>query len=109
MTLTPSFWAAWTVASISWVARPPNPPGTPAPPDVVGQDAPVPRLDRVADSLADAIRSQHGRLEVVAREQVELLLAIVVAGDRPLHLEVIAPAAELDPLVAPVGDLGRDQ
>ena len=41
-------------------------------------------------------------MQIVAGEQVELVLAVVVLAEGALHLEVVAPAAQLQALVAPL-------
>src|SRR5205823_5328898 len=77
-------------------------------PDIVGQDSAMAWFDRVAHRLADAVGAEYRGLKIMSGEQVELLLAVVVVADCPLDFEMIGPAAELDALVAPFGDLGGE-
>jgi hypothetical protein len=67
----------------------------------------MPWLDGIADGLPDAMTGKHRGLQVVACEEVELVLAVLVLAESSLHLEVIAPRDELQSLVTPVARLGR--
>ncbi len=77
-------------------------------PDVVGQQEPVPGLDRFADGVTNAVGAQHRNAEVQAIEQGKLSGAVVVLAGGALHLEMITPTAEFHALVAPLGDLGDE-
>src|SRR5262249_11204250 len=77
-------------------------------PDVIGKDALVARLDPIADRLADTMIAQDRRRQIVPPEQVELLWTIVRVAEGALHLEMIAPASQVEPLIAPfAGFLGQ--
>ena len=58
-------------------------------------------VDGITHGLADAVSCENGRRQVLAREQLELLFAIILFAERALHLEVVAPAGQLQPLIAP--------
>ncbi len=68
----------------------------------------MPRLDAIADCLANPMIAEHQERQIVAGQQIELVLAVIVVAQRPLHFEVIAPAAQLQPLIAPVVELLRE-
>ena len=67
----------------------------------------MPGFDAVAHGLADAVIGENEHLQIVTRQQVELSLAVFVFAQGSLHLEVIAPAAEFEALIAPVVELLR--
>ncbi len=77
-------------------------------PHLVGEDAAVALVDRVvADGLALEVVRDRPDLEVVLLEQGEL--ALDVAGLVPApRVEVVAPAGELEAVVAPPGGELRD-
>lgn len=73
-------------------------------PDRGGQDALVPLVDRVvADGLADQVVGDREDLQVVLRELLALAVEVVALGQRPVDLEVVAPAGDLQAVVAPLG------
>jgi hypothetical protein len=64
------------------------------------QDRLVALVDSVADRLADEMRRDGMHREVVALELVALLGAVRGFFERPGGIEVVAPAGQLEPLVA---------
>ena len=69
----------------------------------------MPRVDRIGDALADEMRADRPAAEAVPLEQVALRLHVVRLGDRPVDLEVVAPAGELDAVEAPLLQLADEQ
>ena len=76
--------------------------------DLRGEDAAVPVVDRVADGLADEVRAERPDAEAVLLQQAADGLRVAGIGDRPVDLEVVAPAGELEAVVAPARDLRRE-
>ena len=77
-------------------------------PDPVGQDRPVPLVDRVvADGLALEVVGDRPDLEAVLLQQVELALDVRVVLRGPPHVEVVAPAGDLEAVVPPLGRRAR--
>ena len=72
------------------------------------QDPLVARVDRVRHSLADEVGADRPAAEAVALEQCPALLDVPRIGDRPVDLEVIAPAGELDAVEAPRTEIGGE-
>ena len=105
---TPSCCASRAVSFISSAARWRTPSGSPSPQTCDGQDAAVPLVDRVvADGLALEVVGDRVDLEVVLLEQVELALDVAVVVPAP-GVEVVAPAGDLEAVVAPPGgELGH--
>ena len=78
-------------------------------PDVRGQDRLVPRVDRVvADGLALEVVGDRVDLEAVLLEQVQLALDVGVVLGRLPRVEVVAPAGDLQAVVAPLGRQAGD-
>jgi hypothetical protein len=67
-----------------------------------GEDRLVPLVDRVADRLPHEVVADRPDLQVLRRERVVPALAVrlAVGADRLAHLEVVAPAGELEAVVA---------
>ena len=61
----------------------------------------MPLIDRIADRLAHEVRAEREAPETLAFEQLSAGPPVVRIGDRGSHVEVVAPAGELEPLVAP--------
>ena len=73
-------------------------------PDPGGQDVLVPLVDRVvADRLADQVVGDREDLEVVLGEGGPLAVDVRLVGERLVDLEVVAPAGDLQAVVAPLG------
>ena len=73
-------------------------------PDPCRQDAPVPLVDRVvAHGLPDQVVGDRPHAEVVLRQRLPLALGVGVVGERPVHLEVVTPAGDLQAVVPPLG------
>ena len=69
--------------------------------DVRGQGGLVAGVyERVADGLADEVVADGVAFEAVLREQATLLLDVIVFREGLPHLEVVAPAGELQAVVA---------
>ena len=101
---TPSFAAARAVSFISLAARWRTPSGLPSPQIRGGQDALMAFVDRmVADRLPDQVVGDGVDRQVVLGEHLPLLVHIGVIGERPVDLEVVAPARDLQTVVAPLG------
>src|SRR5438067_6420588 len=62
-------------------------------------------IHQIADGLADAVVAQDRNGQLMPGEEFELLAAVIVFAERPLHLAVVAPAAEFQPLIAPLARL----
>ena len=60
------------------------------------------RVDRISDALADEMRADRPAAEAVPLEEIALRLRVVRLGDRPVDLEVVSPARELDAVEAPL-------
>jgi hypothetical protein len=69
-------------------------------PDALGEDGPVALVDRIADGLADEVVADGEGGEAVIGEELPLLGAVVVLLQRALDVEVVAPARELEAVVA---------
>jgi hypothetical protein len=67
-------------------------------PDLRRNDRAVALVDRVAHRLADEVRADRPALEPVLLEQLALLAEVVGLSQRPVDLEVVAPAGELQPV-----------
>ena len=73
-------------------------------PDAGRQDALVPLVDRVvADRLADQVVGDGVDVQVVLRQRLQLPVHIGLVGHRLVDLEVVAPAGDLEAVVAPLG------
>ena len=59
-------------------------------------------VHRIANRLADAVIAEYGHGKLVPAEEVELVPAVVVFAQGSLHFTVIAPAAQVQTLVAPL-------
>jgi hypothetical protein len=98
------------VAIISSAARWRTPSGSPSPQTCGGQDGLVALVDAVADRLADEVVGDGEELQVVLREQRLAFLDVGVRGGAA-HVEVVAPAGELEAVVAHLarerGELGE--
>src|SRR5690606_30129085 len=71
-------------------------------PDARGQDPLVPLVDRVvADGLPDEMVGDRPDLEVVLLQRLQLARDVGVVGQGLVHLEVVAPAGDLQAVVAP--------
>ena len=66
----------------------------------------MPRVDRVGNSLPHEVRPDRPAAQPVSLEQLALRLDVAGIGDRPVDLEVVAPAGELDAVEAPASELG---
>jgi hypothetical protein len=67
------------------------------------QNVAVALVDRVvADRLADEMVGDREDLEVVFLQGLALAVDIAGLGERAVDLEVVAPAGDLEPVVAPV-------
>ena len=66
----------------------------------------MPAVDAIANRLADAMvaEDRHAQFQAVDSRS-SLLRAVVVFAEGALHLEMIAPAAQLEALIAPFGEL----
>ena len=69
-------------------------------PDVRRQDRLVPGVDVVQHALADQVIRDGKHLQVVLFEQVAFAAAVRVVGEGLVDLEVVAPAGQLEPVVA---------
>jgi hypothetical protein len=69
-------------------------------PHVVGQDGPVALVDQVADGLADQVVADREALQAVGLEQLAPLPHIALRRQRLPDVEVVAPARELEAVVA---------
>ncbi len=65
-------------------------------------------IDWIADGLADQMAGDGEALEAVVEEQLPLGLEIGRGGDGPVHVEVVAPAGELDSVVPHLLDQGGE-
>src|SRR6185436_17880803 len=74
-------------------------------PDVFRQPRLMEPGDGIADGLTDALVVDDGNDEIVPGEEVELFLTVVVLAEGALHLAVIAPAGQLQPLIARLAGL----
>ena len=72
-----------------------------------GHDALVPCVNRVADRLPDQVRADGAALEAVAVQDVVPRLHIIRLGQHPLHVEMITPTGQFQPIKAPAGRLRR--
>src|SRR5229473_7815116 len=106
---TPNLAAARAVSIIFRAARWRTPSGSPSPPHVGGQDAFVPAIDRVANSLADQVIRDRPAVEAVALEDLPTSLDITWVGQGLVDFEVVAPAGELQPVESPGGRLARQR
>ena len=77
-------------------------------PDVRRQDGFMSCVDRVEHGLAHQVRADRVDFQVVAFEQIAAAGAVAVVGQRLVDFEVIAPAGQLQPLIAKLAGLARD-
>ena len=77
---------------------PPHPFRVPVAPNALGEDAFVPRVDAVADGLAHEVARDGEDLKVVLLQGLPLGRAVGLV--RFVHLEVIAPAGQLEAVVS---------
>src|SRR3954447_10471311 len=84
--------------------------GIPVAPDFTGKDGLVAGIDGVADRLADEMGADGPAAQAVALEQLSVRRAVAVLGQGARHVEVVAPAGQLQAVVAPLaghaGQLG---
>ena len=71
-------------------------------PDLGGKDRMVPLVDSVADRLPHEMGAERPHTETVAIEQPAEAGDVAVVGECLVDVEVIAPAGELEALIAPV-------
>ena len=74
-------------------------------PDVRRQNRLVPAVDPVEHGLADRMGADGVHLQLVALQQIAAAGAIAVFGQRPVDVEMIAPAGQFQAVVAKVGRL----
>src|SRR6266545_49945 len=67
------------------------------PPDLRWEDCLVPRVDRVAHSLADEVRAEREAVQMVALEHLLDRADVLGLGEGAVDLEMVAPAGELEP------------
>ena len=67
----------------------------------------MPLVDPVADGLADQVRAERPAPELVPLQELADAAAVAVVGERPVDLEVVAPASKLEAVVAPAVALRR--
>jgi hypothetical protein len=70
------------------------------PPDALRHGRPVPLVYRVADRLADEVVTYCVVFEIVALKYLALALYVTVVFEGIVHVEVVAPAGELQAIVA---------
>ena len=68
----------------------------------------MPRVDQVAHRLPDEVRPEREAVQVVALEDLLDAADVVVLGERPVDLEVVAPARKLEAVEAPAAGLFRE-
>ena len=68
----------------------------------------MPRVDRIGDCLADQVGADRPAPQAVALEQVAVSLDVTGVGQRPIDLEVVSPARELDAVEAPPSGAGGE-
>ena len=107
-TLTPSFLAARAVSIISWRRPLAHPFGVAVTPDVGGHDGLVALVNQVADGLPDQVVADGVDPQAVLGEQVEHALDVAVLVERPLHVEVVAPAGQFQAVEAHLFGEGRE-
>ena len=73
-------------------------------PDFGADEGAVAFVDRVTDALADEVVGDGPAAQAVGLEQVVVIAAVLGAGEGLADGEVIAPAGELQAIVAPIGD-----
>src|SRR5581483_11554913 len=76
--------------------------------DLRRQDGAVALVDAVADALADEMRADRPHVEAVTLEQPAPPLRVAGVGERPVDLEVVAPARELEAVEAPAAAALRE-
>jgi hypothetical protein len=76
-------------------------------PDLRRQHALVAGVDRIAHRLADEVGAQRPAAQSVAFEQLAPAARVLGLGQRAVDLEVVPPARELQPVVAPRRALAR--
>src|SRR5579864_970517 len=78
------------------------------PPYVGGEDRLVPLVDGITDRLPDQMIGNGKCLQPVALENVPAVFAIALVLQRLVHLEMVAPARELDAVISELPGLGAD-
>ena len=66
-------------------------------------------VDRIAHGLADEVRADREAAQVALGQHVPLPRAVAVLLERRAHVEVVAPARELEAVVAHLGRLARER
>jgi hypothetical protein len=69
-------------------------------PHVRGQDGLVARIHKIAHRLADQVVADREALQAVLGQQRALVEQVLLRRERLLHIEMVAPARELEPVVA---------
>src|SRR5208282_1900425 len=75
-----------------------NPFGVSIFPDLRRQNRLVPFIDIVADSLSDQVVGDGERGQPIVRQKLPAIFAIILGFGRGIHIEVIAPAGEFEPV-----------
>jgi hypothetical protein len=78
-------------------------------PHARGEDALVAAVHGVAHRLAHEVVAHRVHLEAVRGQAVAQPVAVVVLGERAPDVEVVAPAGELEAVVAPARGLGGER
>src|SRR5690348_18426883 len=65
-------------------------------------DGPMPLVDAVADRLPDEVISNREHLQAMASEQIAPAGTVAIVGEGALDVEVVAPARQLEAVVAPL-------
>ena len=100
---TPNAAAARAVSASSAAARCRTPSGSPSPQIRAGRMRLVPHVDRVvADRLADQVVGDGPAAQPVLAQQGVPPGEVAVLAQRPVHLEVVTPAGQLEAVVAPL-------
>ena len=76
-------------------------------PHVRRHDGLVALVDHVQHRLPDQVIADRQALQVVPLQQIALLPAVVVVGQRLVDLEVVSPTRQLQSFIAELGSLAR--
>src|SRR5262249_21028119 len=83
-----------------------HPSGAAVAPDVVRQQGAMARIDHVADGRADAMVAQGRGLQPETAQELQPPGGVFLGAGSVLDLEMVAPAGEVQALIAPLGGAG---
>ena len=68
-------------------------------PDIGRENQLMPFVDQIANGLTDKVIGNRIRLQAILCKNIPTRFDVTLVGERLVHIEVIAPAGELDPVI----------